>query len=194
MWCGIPRALPSPALPDRRVLLAGSRSHGPPSSYLQGGRRQQARAAGGEARGLRPHCNETHMAGYSGTPLSSKLGIRAGWAIHLHGAPADYRRLLEPLPEGVRFDSHISTTTDLVQVFTARTAELAKLLRTCRSRLRPTAVLWVSWPKKSSTVPADVAEDTIRDLALPLGFVDIKVCAVTDVWSGLKLVVRKELR
>jgi hypothetical protein len=137
---------------------------------------------------------EPRRAGYSGTPLSSKLGIRARQAIYLKGAPADYFDLLAPLPEGVTFDPRISSTTDLVHVFSARTAELAKFLRTCRSKLPATAVLWVSWPKKSAKVPTDITEDTIRALALPLGFVDVKVCAVTDVWSGLKLVVRKELR
>ena len=134
------------------------------------------------------------MAGYSGTPLPSKLGIRAGFAVVVKGAPPDYQKLLEPLPEGVTFVSRISRTTDLVHVFSARRAELTKLLRTCRSKLQPTAVLWVSWPKKSAKMPTDITEDTIRELALPLGFVDVKVCAVTEVWSGLKLVVRKELR
>jgi hypothetical protein len=88
----------------------------------------------------------------------------------------------------------VSSTTDLVHVFSVKKAELGKVLRTCRSRLRPTAVLWVSWPKKSAKVATDITEDTIRELALPLGFVDVKVCAVTGVWSGLKLVVRRELR
>ena len=73
-------------------------------------------------------------------------------------------------------------------------SELAKRLKTYRRALRSDAALWVSWPKKAAKVPTDITEDVIRDLALPLGFVDIKVCAVTDVWSGLKLVVRKELR
>ena len=134
------------------------------------------------------------MAGYSGTPLSSKLGIRAAFAVHVKDAPPDYRRLLEPLPDRVRFVSRLSSTTDLVHVFSARREELAKVLRTCRSKLAPAAVVWVSWLKKSSKVTTDITEDTIRELALPLGFVDVKVCAVTDVWSGLKLVVRKELR
>ena len=132
--------------------------------------------------------------GYSGTPLPSKLGIRAGFTIHVKDAPSDYLILLRPLPEAVRFVSRMSSTTDLVHVFSARRAELATLLRTCRSKLRPTAVLWVSWPKKSAKVRTDITEDTIRELALPLGFVDVKVCAVTEVWSGLKLVVRKDLR
>lgn len=134
------------------------------------------------------------MPGYSRTSLSYKLGIRAGLTIHVRDAPPGYLDLLEPLPEGVRFVPRISSTTDLVHLFTASKAELARLLRTCRSKLRPTAVLWVSWPKKSAKVPTDITEETIRELALPLGFVDVKVCAVTEVWSGLKLVVRKELR
>jgi hypothetical protein len=105
-----------------------------------------------------------------------------------------YRDLLEPLPEPVTFVSRLSSTTDLVHGFSSHKSELAKFLKTCRSKLSPTAVLWVSWPKKSANVPTDVTEDTIRELALPLGFVDVKVAAVTDVWSGLKLVVRTELR
>ena len=133
-------------------------------------------------------------AGYSGTPLPCKLGIRTGFIIHVKDAPSDYLNLLQPLPEAVTFASRMSSTTDLVHIFSARKAELATLLRTCRSNLRPTAVLWVSWPKKSAKVRTDITEDTIRELALPLGFVDVKVCAVTEVWSGLKLVVRKDLR
>jgi hypothetical protein len=134
------------------------------------------------------------VAGYSSTPLPSKLGIRAGFAVHVAGAPSGYLKLLEPLPAGVTFPPRLSSTTDLVHVFSARKSELARYLKTCRSKLRPTAVLWVSWPKQSAKVPTDITEDTIRELALPLGLVDVKVCAVTDVWSGLKLVVRKALR
>ena len=134
------------------------------------------------------------MTGYSGTPLSSKLGIGAGCVVHLSGAPDGYPKLLEPLPKGVTFETRISKATNLMHVFAVRKTELAKMLRTCRSKLRPTAVLWVSWPKKAAKVQTDITEDTIRELALPLGFVDVKVCAVTDVWSGLKLVVRRELR
>lgn len=134
------------------------------------------------------------MPGYSGTPLSSKLGIRAGFVVYLKSAPHDYRDLLEPLPDAVTFVSRLSKTTDLAHVFSARRAELDKFLQKCRSTLSPDAVVWVSWPKKSAKVETDITEDTIRELALPLGFVDVKVCAVTDVWSGLKLVVRKALR
>jgi hypothetical protein len=112
----------------------------------------------------------------------------------LLGAPSGYRKLLEPLPEGVVFESRSSQRTDIVQAFGTSKAELARTLTQCRKSLRPDAAVWVSWPKKSSKVPTDITEDVIRAVALPMGFVDIKVCAVDDTWSGLKLVVRKELR
>ena len=134
------------------------------------------------------------MAGYLGTPLVAKLGIKAGYEIHLVGAPDEYFKLVEPMPEGVKIAGRLSKNTDLVHVFTSRRMELAKALHSYRSKLKPTAVVWVSWPKKAAKVPTDITEDTVREVALPLGFVDIKVCAVTEVWSGLKLVIRKELR
>ncbi len=136
----------------------------------------------------------TSRAGYSGTPLSSKLGLRAGFSVHVRNEPSGYRELLEPLPDGVAFVSRMSSATDLVHVFSVKRAELATTLGTCRSKLGPAAIVWVSWPKRSANMPTDINEDTIRELALPLGFVDVKVCAVSDTWSGLKLVVRKKLR
>jgi hypothetical protein len=136
----------------------------------------------------------TRMAGYSGTPLAKKLGIVAGSVVVAAGAPKDYASLLEPLPEGVEFAKRVSAATDVVHVFLSSKEELRSLLKNYRQTLKPTAMVWVSWPKKSAKVATDITEDTIRELALPLGFVDIKVCAVTDLWSGLKLVVRKELR
>jgi hypothetical protein len=102
--------------------------------------------------------------------------------------------LVAPVPEAVRFATRLETSTDIVHIFSRDAAELGKLLTSYRAKLKPTAAVWVSWPKKSSKVPTDIVEDTIRRLALPLGFVDIKVCAVSEVWSGLKLVVRKERR
>jgi len=134
------------------------------------------------------------MAGYSGNPLVVKLGIKEHMKLYAPGAPADYSRLVDPLPEGARITTRFSPDLDLVHVFETNKAELTKKLETYRAKLKPAAAIWVSWPKKSAKVPTDITEDTIRELALPLGFVDIKVCAVTDVWSGLKLVVRKELR
>jgi len=132
--------------------------------------------------------------GYSGTPLAKKLGLKAASRVLLLGAPQDYASLLEPLPEGVVFKSSASPQVDIAQVFVTRKEELAGHLSALRTKLRPDAALWVSWPKKAANVPTTVTESTIREVALPLGFVDVKVCAVSDVWSGLKLVVRKELR
>lgn len=134
------------------------------------------------------------MAGYSGTPLVKKLGIKAGSEVLLVGAPEGYLKLLEPLPDAVHFVSRLSECTDIVHIFSARKAELETALNTFRTNMKPTAMLWVSWPKKSAKVPTDITEDTVREVALPMGFVDIKVCAVDDIWSGLKLVVRKALR
>jgi len=133
-------------------------------------------------------------AGYSGTPLAKKLGIKERHKIHLVGAPANYRALLEPLPPSVKVVAKLDRSTDVVHLFATERAMLAKSLPALRERLDPRAIVWVSWPKKSSKAPTDIAEDTIRNLALPLGFVDVKVCAVDETWSGLKLVVRKALR
>ena len=133
-------------------------------------------------------------AGYSGTPLARKLGLNAGCDIYAPGAPANYRKLLAPLPEGITFSKRLSKHTDVVHLFTASKAELSKVLTACRKTLGPEAAIWVSWPKKAAKVPTDITEDTIRAVALPLGLVDIKVCAVDETWSGLKLVLRKELR
>jgi hypothetical protein len=133
-------------------------------------------------------------AGYSGTPLVKKLGIKAGSEICLVDAPANYLSIIGPMPEGVKISERVLKTTDFVHIFTSKKAELSKVLGAYRTKIKSDGVVWVSWPKKSSKVPTDITEDTIREVALPLGFVDIKVCAVTEVWSGLKLVVRKELR
>ena len=133
-------------------------------------------------------------AGYSGTPLARKLGLKDGMAVHAVGAPAELMDWLQPLPPGLQWQNRSSAETALVLLFTDRAAALATHLRAFRSSLPPSAALWVCWPKKASKVPTDITEDTIRSLALPLGLVDIKVCAVSAVWSGLKLVLRKELR
>ena len=133
------------------------------------------------------------MAGYSGTPLAKKLGIKAGSKVLLVGEPDGYLKLLEPLPEGVEFVSRLSESTDVIHFFSVLKTELEKALTTYRTKIKPTAVVWVSWPKKAAKVPTDITEDTVRDVALPLGYVDIKVCAVNDVWSGLKLVGRRHI-
>jgi hypothetical protein len=132
--------------------------------------------------------------GYSGTPLGKKLGLRDGTRLMPVSAPDDYAVWLGTLPDGATFVSRAGPSVDIVHVFVTRRADLGRELRRLRRALRADASIWVSWPKKASKVPTDITEDVIREVALPLGFVDIKVCAVTDVWSGLKLVVRKELR
>jgi hypothetical protein len=133
-------------------------------------------------------------AGHSGTPLSKKLGIKAGSNLALTRAPKDYSNLIAPIPAGVRISAGLSSATDVVHVFSTRRADLERFLISCPSKLRPDAMIWVSWPKRTAKVPTDITEDVVREVALPLGLVDVKVCAVTEVWSGLKLVVRKELR
>jgi len=143
---------------------------------------------------VKPGAGARAPAGYSGTPLTRKLGIEAGMRVHADGAPPGYRRLLAPLPAGVVFARAADSTTALVHLFTTRRARLAAALPGLRRVLGPSACVWVSWPKRASGVATDVTEDTVRELALPLGFVDVKVCAVDEVWSGLKLVVRRELR
>ena len=132
--------------------------------------------------------------GYSGTPLAAKLGIKEGSRVLLVGAPQDFLALLEPTPAGVLFERKAGPRVDIAHIFVTQKEELARHLSALRRTLKPEASLWVSWPKKAAKVATTVTEDTIREVALPLGFVDIKVCAVSPVWSGLKLVVRKELR
>jgi hypothetical protein len=117
-------------------------------------------------------------AGYSGTPLAKKLGFKASSHVMLLGAPEGYVALLEPLPPGVVFESSASRLVDIAHIFVTRKEELARHLGALRKKLKPEAVLWVSWPKKASKVPTTVTEDISRQVALPLDFVDIKVCAV----------------
>jgi hypothetical protein len=133
-------------------------------------------------------------AGYSGTPLAKKLGIVAGVRVVPIGAPKQYRDLLAPLPDGVTFGRTVDATARMVHLFTTERAVLEAQLTAWRDRIALDAAVWVSWPKKASKVPTDITEDGIRAVALPMGYVDVKVCAVDDVWSGLKLVIRKTLR
>jgi hypothetical protein len=134
------------------------------------------------------------VTGYSGTPLAAKLGIKPGMTIRAVHAPRDYRELLAPLPDGARVTADRGGRPDIVHHFTKQKAEFAKALRGYREALEPATPLWISWPKKSAGVATDITEDAIRALALPLGYVDVKVCAVSEVWSGLKLVVRRDQR
>lgn len=134
------------------------------------------------------------VAGYSGTPLVQKLGVKPAFRIKTKNAPRNYARLVAPLPEGARISRSFRDDVDLWHLFTRSRAELARQLPLCLDELRPGGMIWVSWPKKSSRVTSDVTEDTVREIALPLGLIDIKVCAVDEVWSGLKVVRRRARR
>jgi hypothetical protein len=136
----------------------------------------------------------TRSAGYSGTPLVKKLGILPAMTLQVVDAPAPYEQIVDALPADLRFVTRATASTRFVHLFVRESARLAKLLTSLRERLPVDAVVWVSWPKQTSGVATDVDENTVRCVALPLGYVDVKVCAVDAVWSGLKLVVRKALR
>jgi hypothetical protein len=134
-------------------------------------------------------------AGYSGTPLARKLGITEGSTIAALGeAPADLVALLEPLPPGVRWKRSARPPLDLAVVFFTRRAEVAKRWPAVTAAVGPEGTVWVAWPKRSSGVATDLTEDAFRADLLPSGWVDVKVCAIDDTWSGLKFVLRKELR
>ena len=136
----------------------------------------------------------TQMAGDSGTPLQKKLGIREGTAVVAIDAPRNYSTLLGALPLGARVTKRVSGSPAFVHLFATSLASLGTHLKRLRGTLVPDGVVWVSWPKKASGVATDITEDRIREVALPMGFVDVKVCAVDETWSGLKLVIRKALR
>ncbi len=133
------------------------------------------------------------MAGYSGTPLPKKLGFTPDMTVEVLDAPDEYASWLgEAAPQTVELGTQ--KVLEAAHVFVRDAKTLRRILPGMRKRMKPDAFVWVSWPKKSSKVPTDVTEDTIREVALPLGLVDVKVCAVSDVWSGLKLVIRRSER
>ena len=134
------------------------------------------------------------MAGYSGTPLPQKLGIKPGTIVVVIDGPDNYRKLLGQIPSGVNFASRPVGNTKFVHLFVKERRALQSHLQSLRRKIADDAALWVSWPKKSSGAQTDVTEDVIRAVALPLNFVDVKVCAVDETWSGLKLVIRREHR
>ena len=129
-------------------------------------------------------------AGYSGTPLPQKLGIKPGMTLHVVDAPMDYAALVAPVAAKVAFATKLTKDVEILHAFVTRKSRLQEVLDRARTGLGADAVVWVSWPKKASGIASEISEDTVREAALPLGFVDVKVCAVDDVWSGLKLVRR----
>ncbi|HET9439673.1 MAG TPA: DUF3052 family protein [Longimicrobiales bacterium] len=132
--------------------------------------------------------------GYSGKPLYQKLGIKAGQRICVLGAPVDYHTLLEGDVPHLTIGHDPHAKVDIVHLFETRTGELRKQLPLLIKAIAPDGAIWVSWPKKAARMDTDITEDIIRQVAIPLGLVDVKVCAVNDTWSGLKLVIRLERR
>lgn len=136
----------------------------------------------------------TAGAGYSGTPLPRKLGITPATRLAALDAPADYALWLGEWPAGAALTTQVEPTSTLIHLFVTERAELAATLTRLRTQVGDEVPIWVSWPKRTAKVATTVTEDVIREVALPLGYVDVKVCAVSAVWSGLKLVVRRALR
>ena len=133
-------------------------------------------------------------AGYSGTPLAKKLGFKPGAVAAYVGAPEGFEALLGELPEGVRVRRRLRGPLDLIVCFVTARRELERRLPALRGALATAGMLWIAWPKRASGVPTDMTEDVVREVALPTGLVDTKVAAIDEVWSGLRLVIRKELR
>ena len=129
------------------------------------------------------------MAGYSGTPLTKKLGIKSGTNVAFVSAPPNYTSELD-LPSDVIVNSRSSKPLDFAQLFVKRKTELQRKFSEYAKRLNASGVLWVSWPKKSSGVSTDLSENVVREIGLAAGLVDVKICAVDEVWSGLKFVFR----
>jgi hypothetical protein len=133
-------------------------------------------------------------AGYSGTPLVKKLGFREGWRIAIVGGPADVAALLGDLPNGAEIVHRLAGELDAVWLFVASRHELDLNLAAALACLPVTGTLWISWPKRASGIPTDLTENVLREVVLPTGWVDIKVAAIDDEWSGLRFALRRELR
>jgi hypothetical protein len=136
----------------------------------------------------------TVPAGYSGTPLAKKLGFKAGFAAAYVSAPDGFDALLGELPDGVTVRRQLRGPLDLIVCFVTARRDLEQRLPKLRAALAPAGMLWIAWPKRASGVETDMTEDVVREVALPTGLVDTKVAAIDATWSGLRLVIRKELR
>jgi hypothetical protein len=134
------------------------------------------------------------MAGSSGKPLSQKLGIKPGFCIFVDSSPRPYGAIVGKLPDGAKMVTRATPSVDMVHLFVTEAAGLAGELKHLREAIAPDGMIWVSWPKKTSGVATDLSDVVVRDTALPLGLVDVKVCAVDEVWSGLKFVIPKKQR
>ena len=136
----------------------------------------------------------TSAAGYSGTPLATKLGIKAGATVAVLDEPAGFRDWLAPLPDGVRLRKSLGRAADVVIVFSTDRHTLQRRIKDAAAIVFPSGAVWAGWPKRSSGVATDITEGVVREIALPMGLVDNKVCAISDVWSGLRLVWRRDQR
>ena len=134
------------------------------------------------------------MAGYSGTPLATKLGIKDGHRVAFPSAPDGFSELLGDLPDGITVSSRASGPLDVIVFFTKSRAELERRLPALRRAMDPAAGLWIAWPKRASGVETDMTEDVARELGYANRLVDNKVCAIDETWSGLRLVIRLEDR
>jgi hypothetical protein len=123
-----------------------------------------------------------------------KLGIQPGFRIFVAGAPAGYETIVGELPAQTNVVGRLNGALDLIHIFASDRKALADKLAVYRDAIKPDGMIWISWPKKASGVPTDYADNVVRDVALPLGLVDVKVCAIDTTWSGLKFVTRRELR
>ena len=130
------------------------------------------------------------MAGYSGTPLVKKLGIKEGFRVSLVGTPQGFRDELEGLPKGVSFVTSVQSQLDFCMFFAKTRSELTQNFSRLAARLTPTGMLWIAWPKRASGVATDLSDGVVREIGLNAGLVDVKVCAVNEIWSGLKFVIR----
>lgn len=130
------------------------------------------------------------MAGYSETPLAKKLGIKGGFQVAIIGAPPGFRGELAGLPDGVKFVASTATSLDLILYFVKSQRDLIERFPLLASRLAPAGMLWIAWPKKASGVKTDLSDNSVRQIGLDAGLVDVKVCAVNETWSGLKFVIR----
>ncbi len=128
-------------------------------------------------------------SGYSGTPLAKKLGFREGLKVRIVNQPDHYFDLFEELPKAIEFSHERKSKKDLIHYFTKDAKELERDILSLKNEITTNGMIWISWPKKSAKIATDITEDTIRNLALENGLVDVKVCAVDEVWSGLKLVI-----
>lgn len=133
-------------------------------------------------------------AGCSGTPLAAKLGLREGQAVCYVNPPDGFAALVGEPPEGVRLRSRLIGPLDLIVCFVTDRRVLEQRLAALRRALAPDGMLWIAWPKRAAKVPTDMTEDVVREIALPTGLVDTKVCAIDETWSGLRLVIRREQR